>query len=159
MGQGVGAEAAVVNRKTHSKAWVAEVGVVPRQHLGTDHALVDNRSAAQGSDVQVVSTISPESSTNSGSDPTTQAQQKAFKGSIFGIAIEHPLLNDRSCFIGHGTDHRWVHRNSSPSKGAQTESPGLLITEAAVILTTIWVLRHEHHAEAFCCSRFRPDVF
>ncbi|CAI8167420.1 MAG: Uncharacterised protein [Synechococcus sp. CC9902] len=145
--QRVGAETAVVNRKTHSKAWIAKVGVVLRQHLGAHHALVNNGAAAQGSDVEVVLTIGLKGSANSCPDPATQAHQQSFKVAVFGMAIKHPLLDHRGCLPGHGAKHPRIHRHGSPPKGTQPECRGFLVTKEADILPTASISRHEHHAE------------
>ena len=158
-GQGVRAEATVIDRKTHRKTWILQIGVVLRQNLGPDHALVDNRPAAQGSDINVLGHLGAKGSPHTGANPPPQAEKLPIKPCVVRIAVEHPLLNNGSGGAGQGAKHRRVHRNNSPTKRLQAERLGLVITEASDLGTTGGIGRHEHHPEAPRCTRLRPDGF
>ena len=70
--QGVGAEAAVINRETHLKTRIAQIGVVLRKHFGAHHALVHNGATAQRRHVEVERAIKPPGFAGPGTDPTPQ---------------------------------------------------------------------------------------
>ena len=157
--QGVGAETAVVHRKTHLKSWVLQVGVKLRQHLGSHHSLVNNGPAAQGGDINVLGHLSTQSGPHTGTDTAPQPQQLAIKACVVGITIQHPLLDHGGCGTSQRPENRRVDRHRSPPQRLQAKGFGLFITQAPNLSTTAGIGRHEHHAEAPCCSRLGPDGF
>ena len=86
-GQGIGAEAAVVHRKTHGKAPIAQVGIKPRQHFRAHHAFVDNGAAAQGGEIEVAGARAP-GFPGAIANPAPQPKQQGFQRiSGYGLSL------------------------------------------------------------------------
>ena len=98
-GQGVRAEAAVVDREAHRETLIAEVAIEGGEDLRADHALVDNGPPAQGGEVEVAWGLAPDTA---GTVTTTAAQteQQRLEGIAIAVGAEQPLLNHRSGSAG-----------------------------------------------------------
>ena len=127
-GQGVGAEAAVIHREAHRKAWIAQVAVEGCEHLGAHHGLVDHRATAQGGEVELAGRSSPD-----GPRPVAataaQAKQQGLEGIPLQISRQQPLGNRRGGLASQGAEHLWVERHLSPAQTAQPQPGSLPIAE------------------------------
>ena len=151
-GQGVGAEAAVVHRKTDGETGIAQVAVEGGQHLGAHHPLVHKGAAAEGGEIEVKGAGSP-GLPRPVANPTPQPEQQGFEGITLGGRpvggrTDQPLLNRRGRLPGHGAKHGGVHGNLPPTEAGQPHVGGFRVAELAGLRTPGRIGGQEHHAQA-----------
>ena len=166
-GQGVGAEAPVVDGEVDREALIAQVGVIAIQHLGAHHALVDDGAGTDRGEVEVGGAVPPDLAHPINGTPA-QAEQHGLDridlhrhaGRSIG-RLQQPLLDHRGGLPGEGTEHGRIHRHRPPAETVQPESGRLLFTDGASLLTALRIHRHEHHAQtahlAATGCRLGPD--
>ena len=129
-GQGVGAEATVVHRKTDRKPRIAQVAVEVRQHLRTHHAFVDNGATADRSEIKVAADRSPDRPGAVDGTPP-QAKQPGLEGIAIdgGVSADQPMDDVGSRVAGERAEHAGVDRHIAPAQAAQAEGLGFLFAE------------------------------
>ena len=145
--EGVGRIALMEDREARGEALVEQVGVEGRQMLGEEHALVDDRAAAQRADVEF-----RDAGRNRGLlHAPAQDVELLLELAVVELrvaAADQDLLDLRPGLVGLLADRRNVDRNLAPAQDGVPEAQNLgLDDDAAALLGAEIGARQEHHAD------------
>ena len=145
-GQGVGAEAAVIHRKTDSETLIAQIAVEGRQHLGAHHSLVNNGATAQRAEVQVAG-LGTKADAGPVATTPAQAEQQRFELIAVDISPQQPLLNLRGIAARQWAEHLVIGGHNPPAERTQPELGGRLIAKRPGLGRTLRLPGQKHHAQ------------
>ena len=151
----------MVHRKTHGKAPITQVGVKPRQHFRTHHALVDNGAAAQGREIEVAGARSP-GCPGAIANPAPQPKQQGFQRiPCEGLARgwrQEPLGHVGRALAGQRTEHRGIHRHIAPTQALEAQFGRFLFGKLNRSGPLGPIGGQKHHAQAALLALGRPSL-
>jgi hypothetical protein len=137
----------VEDREVGLEAFVQQVGIEGGQLLGQEHALVDDRAAAQGADVEILDRFGLRRPLDAPADDVKV--QFELLGRDAAVVGDHDLLDLGPVGVGLLAHHLGVHRHLAPAVNGVTEVEDLpLDDDPAALLGAEIGTRQEDHADA-----------
>ena len=146
-GEGVGGIALVIDREIRDEALVQQIGIEGRQLLRQEHALVDDRAAGEGADVEILDALLDHRLLDA---PADQIEVDLELLLVHAAAVaDHDLLDLGPGRIGLLADDVDVHRHLAPAIDRMAVGEDLALDhDAGALLGAEIGARQEHHADA-----------
>src|SRR5262249_16304415 len=145
--KGVGRIALVEDGEARDEALVQQVGGEGRKMLGQEHALVDDRAAAERADVELADVLAERRLVDAPAEDVELLLELAVV-ELSVTAADQDLLDLGPRGVGLLADYRDVDRHLAPAQDEVAEAQDLGLDDGAAALLRAQVgARQEHHAD------------